>query len=112
MTTRDTQNPNPNRTRDPPLPDCAVVRPHSGGDGATIDKSVVEAALDEADHGLVPDTRDHLASDDLLDALANAFDSVTTPMSRDIVADRREAASAVRRLRADAVPVHVTRRRR
>ena len=48
----------------------------------------------------------------LLVPLASAIDTVTTATSRDIVADRREAAAAVRRLRSDAIYVYVTRRRR
>lgn len=106
MTPHDTSN------ADRPLPDCAVVRPRAHGFGVTIEKSVVEAVLDESDHGLVPDARAERASDELLDALVEAFARVTASMPHDIVSDRREAAEALRTLRERTVPVHVTRRRR
>ncbi|MWG35246.1 hypothetical protein [Halomarina oriensis] len=97
---------------DRPLPDCPIVRPRRGGDSVVIDKSVVEAALDESEHGLVPDVQEYRASDDLLDALADAFDHVTPAMSHDIAADRRAAADAIRWLHDRTVPVYVVRRTR
>ncbi|MFC5970498.1 hypothetical protein ACFPYI_04065 [Halomarina salina] len=97
---------------DRPLPDCAVVQPHPDGTGVTIDKSVVEAALDESDHGLVPDVAEDRASDELLQTLTDAFTYVTPRMSPDIASDRREAAETIRTLHERAVPVYVRRRRR
>lgn len=96
----------------PPLPDCAVVRARPDGVGVTIDKSVVEAALDETDHGLVPDDRCHRATDDLLDVLVESFSRVSPFMDHDIVDDRHEAARALQYLHDSATPVYVTRRER
>ena len=106
MTPHDSSN------ADRPFPDCAVVRLRSDGHGVTIEKSVAEAVLDESDHDLIPDARVDRASDELLDALTEAFARVSASMSQDIVSDRREAAATIRTLREQAVPVYVTRRGR
>jgi hypothetical protein len=97
---------------DPPRLDCTVVSPHRDGDGVVLDKSVVEAALDERDHRLVPDGRRHRASDELLDAVADALTHPVPSRPADIAADCREAARVLRRLRRETVPVYVTRRGR
>ncbi|MFD1511969.1 hypothetical protein [Halomarina rubra] len=97
---------------DPSVPDSPVVRPRPDGLGVTIDKSVVEAILDETDHGLVPDGRSQRAPEDLLDALVDAFTQVSPWMDPDVVADCRGAARTIRALRDDATPVYVTRRDR
>ncbi len=75
-------------------------------------KSVVEEQLHPSDHGLVPDQCRAPASDALLDALVDAFETVAPTTPTEHVRAAEEAADVLRELRDRGRPLYVVRHTR